>query len=138
MQISPRVKRMNIILSVDDEPGILALRRRILELSGYEVLNARDGLEALRIFDSHSVDLVLLDYFMPEMDGGAVASEMKRRQPDVPVIIVSASLDCVDLVRDNVDSFICKGNGPELLLAEIRKFLSKKVPDAQAQLSESA
>ena len=95
----------------------------VLELSGYEVLDAHDGPEALRIFDANSVDLVLLDYFMPAMNGGTVASEMKRKQPHVPVIIVSASIDCFDRVRGKVDSFICKGNGPELLLAEIRKFL---------------
>ena len=100
------------------------MRRMVFELSGYEVLDARDGLEALRIFDGNRVDLVLLDYFMPEMDGGAVASEMKRKQPHVPVIIVSASINCFDCVRGKVDGFICKGNGPELLLAEIRRFFS--------------
>lgn len=109
------------------------MRRMVLELSGYEVLDARDGLEALQVFDANSVDLVLLDYFMPGMDGGAVAREMKRKQPHVPVIIVSASIDCFDRVRGKVDSFICKGNGPELLLAEIERFLFTKAHSAEDQ-----
>jgi len=71
---------LSIILSVDDEPSILELRRIVLEQAGYEVLSACDGLEALRIFDANTIDLVLLDYFMPEMDGEAVANEMKRKR----------------------------------------------------------
>jgi len=115
---------LSIILSVDDEPSILELRRIVLEQAGYEVLSACDGLEALRMFDANTIDLVLLDYFMPEMDGEAVANEMKRKRPHIPVIIVSASVDCIHRVRGKVDSFVCKGNGPELLFAEIRRFLS--------------
>ena len=78
-------------MSVDDEPGILVTRQAILENEGYEVLSAADGEQALRLFAVQAVDLVLLDYLMPGMDGGAVAQEMKNRKPLVPVIIVSAS-----------------------------------------------
>jgi CheY-like chemotaxis protein len=61
------------ILSVDDEPGILFTRQKLLENAGYEVLSAADGEQALHFFAAHDVDLVLLDYLMPGMDGGAVA-----------------------------------------------------------------
>jgi CheY-like chemotaxis protein len=115
---------MNIILSVDDESGILQVRRMVLEQAGYQVLDASDGAEALRIFVAADVDLVLLDYYMPHMDGGQVASEMKRTKPQIPVIMVSASLECFETVRGKVDSFVSKGYGPELLLTEITKFLS--------------
>src|SRR5271166_3474288 len=79
------------ILSVDDEPGILFTRQRLLENAGYEVLSAADGEQALHFFTANPIDLVLLDYLMPHMDGGVVAQEMKNRKPLVPVIVVSAS-----------------------------------------------
>ena len=69
------------------------------------------------------VDLVLLDYVMPGMDGGTVAQQIKGRNPLVPVIMVSANhvpkeaLNCADC-------FIVKGQGPALLLDQIRKLLA--------------
>jgi CheY-like chemotaxis protein len=64
-------------LSVADEPGILVSRQLILESEGYEVLSSADGEQALRMFAGQPVDLVLLDYVMPGMNGGVVAREMK-------------------------------------------------------------
>ena len=61
------------ILSVDDEPAILYMREILLQTEGYEVLSAADGEHALTIFDAQPIDLVLLDYLMPGMDGSAVA-----------------------------------------------------------------
>ncbi len=110
-------------MSVDDEPGILFTRQKLLENAGYEVLSAADGDQALHFFAAHDVDLVLLDYLMPGMDGGAVAQAIKHQKPRVPVIIVSASpveeqsLACVDC-------FIRKGEGPALLLDKIRQMLN--------------
>ena len=80
-----------LILSVDDEQPILYTREILLENARYDVLSAVRGEEALRIFAANAVDLVLLDYAMPGLDGGVVAQEMKRRSPRVPVVVVSAS-----------------------------------------------
>jgi CheY-like chemotaxis protein len=79
------------ILSVDDEPGILSSREWLLQHEGYHVLNAMEGEQALKLFQENPVDMVLLDYLMPGMDGGVVAQEMKRLRPDVPVIIIGQS-----------------------------------------------
>ncbi len=111
------------ILSVDDEPGILLTRQPILEKAGYGVLSAVDGEQALHFFDAHAVDLVLLDYLMPRMDGGAVAQEMKKHKPLVPVIIVSGSPVPEDTLTC-VDCFIRKGEGPALLLAKVEQLLA--------------
>jgi CheY-like chemotaxis protein len=59
-----------LILPVDDEPGVRVSRQLILESEDYEVLSAADGNQALRTFASQLVDLVLLDYVMPGMNGG--------------------------------------------------------------------
>lgn len=76
------------------------------------------------MFAAQPVDLVLLDYVMPGMDGGVVAREIKKHKPRVPVVIVSASpvdersLSCVDC-------FINKGDGPVFLLKMIRELLAR-------------
>jgi CheY-like chemotaxis protein len=120
------------ILSVDDEPGILFTRQKLLQNAGYEVLSAADGEQALHFFTTHDVDLVLLDFLLPGMDGGVVARAMKQQKPLVPVIIVFASpvdeqgLPCVDC-------FICKGQGPALLLEVIKQLLA---PLSEAHLKQ--
>lgn len=122
--LSPQTLRngAKLILSVDDEPGILYTREKILRGEGYEVLSAADGESALQIFAAHPVDLVLLDYVMPGIDGGIVARQMKGIKPLVPVIMVSANhvpkeaLTCADC-------FVAKGEGPALLLEQIRQLL---------------
>ena len=119
----PSKNGTRLILSVDDEPGILVSRQLILEGEGYEVLSAADGEQALDLFSTQPVDLVLLDYVMPGMSGGVVAKAIKNHNPRVPVVIVSASpvdeqsLSCVDC-------FINKGDGPALLLAKIEQLLA--------------
>ena len=126
---SPLAKRRpssQLILSVDDERSILRTRQAILETQGYAVLSAIDGEDALELFDAHpAIQLVLLDYAMPEMDGLTLAREIKTRRPSVPVFMVSAheatlskmNVGCVELV-------IPKGSGPQYLLERIKQVLT--------------
>ena len=113
---------MRIILSVDDEPAILSTRQLILESAGFRVLSAPDGGAALHLFSNQPVDLVLLDYLMPGLDGGTVAKEMKRQRQDVPVILVSASPVPEDIAAC-VDCRCDKGEGPSALLKKVAEFL---------------
>jgi CheY-like chemotaxis protein len=113
-----------LILSVDDEPGILQSRQLILESEGYEVLSAADGEQALQMFAEQPVDLVLLDYVMPGMNGGVVAQKIKNDNPRVPVIIVSASPVVEERSLGCVDCFISKGEGPVVLLVKIKQLLA--------------
>jgi CheY-like chemotaxis protein len=113
-----------LILSVDDEPGILATRQAILECEGYAVLSAADGDQALSFFTAHQIDLVLLDYLMPGTDGGVVCREMKKVKPDVPVIMVSANLVDGETMK-RVDHFISKGESPRMLLETVRQLLAR-------------
>ena len=115
-------RQRRLILSVDDEPGLLFTREKILECEGYQVLSAANGEKALEFLETHAVDLVLLDYKMPGMDGGTVARDMKRRAPAVPIIMISGNRVPGEAL-EVVDCFIPKGQGPELLLAATRHFL---------------
>jgi len=110
------------LLSVDDEVAILYARQAILQGAGYDVLNACDGEQALHIFASYSagIDLVLLDYAMPGIDGGMVAREMRRRTPGVPIILVSASIVPQEVFAC-VNGCVDKGQSPRVLLDEIAR-----------------
>lgn len=114
------------ILSVDDEQAILYTRQLLLEAEGYQVLNAADGQQALALFESHAVDLVLLDYLMPGLDGGAVAQEMKKRRPDVPIIIVSAS-PMLEESHTCANCIVRKGFGPKPLLDKMKELLAGSI-----------
>ena len=112
-----------LILSVDDEPAILLTRHKILESAGYDVLSAEDGEQALHLFSSQRVDLVLLDYVMPGLDGGAVAEQMKRCRHSVPIVLVTASPIPEETVTC-VDYRVMKGQGPVQLLEKIAQLLA--------------
>src|SRR5437660_11690291 len=78
------------ILCIDDHRNGLIGRKMLLEENGYEVLEATGGDEGLKLFRSHAVDAVVLDYQMPGMNGDVVAVKMKRDKVHVPVMLVSA------------------------------------------------
>jgi len=79
------------LLAAADEPFVLRLVTRILEGAGYRVLPARDGQEALRLFEEHSdeVSLLLLDAIMPHLSGRAVFERIRASNPDVPIVFTS-------------------------------------------------
>lgn len=111
------------VLCVDDEKIGLRVRRIMLENHGFKVLTASSGEQGLAIFDQHDVDLVVLDYYMPGLNGGQVAAEMRRRRPDVPIIFLSAyfSLPAADLELAN--AFITKGDPPDILIRKIEQLM---------------
>ena len=104
------------ILIVDDEPGMLELHARIVktQLSGYRVLLARDGRQAMQIIHREPLALVLLDLMMPVLDGFAVLEEMRKIEStrNIPVVVITGqSLTKEDLSRLNsgVASVLGKG-----------------------------
>ena len=77
------------VLIVDDEPSILQSLGGLLTDEGFEVISATNGYEALKIIDAESPDLVLLDIWMPGIDGIETLKEIKKSHPFLPVIIIS-------------------------------------------------
>ena len=117
-----------LILSVDNQLNLLNARYKLLSAAGYAVLSASDGAEALEIFGSKPVDLVVLDYVLQGMDGGLLADAMKAHRPNVPIVLVSGAevpQECLAIVN----AFVRKGDGPEPLLKAIRQ-LTRRHPDS--------
>lgn len=82
-----------VVLVVDDEPGVRALARRILEGAGYGVVEARDGVDGLRIVEAGApVDFLMADLDMPNMRGDQMAVEIRKRRPDLRVLYVTAHI----------------------------------------------
>jgi len=118
------MKGKPVILCVDDAPNVLEGRKMLLEATGYRVLTAANGKEGVQTFLSNAVDLVLLDYHMPEMNGAVAAARMKDVKPDIPVALLSGDefLSPGDLVA--VDCFISKSEPIVSFLEKVDYLLS--------------
>ena len=115
--------RRSLILCVDDEWNGLEGRKMLLEDAGCNVLVATGGADALQLFASHPVDLVLLDYHMPGMNGDVVAEHMKAGQPDVLIALLSADDGLPESALRWVDGFVSKSESPTNLLEIVEHLL---------------
>lgn len=79
------------VLVVDDEQSVRELLASILEGSGHEVVQAPNGLAAMRLYDSEPIDVVLLDLVMPGQEGVETILELRERNADLPVIAISGA-----------------------------------------------
>ena len=115
------------ILTADDDPQLLRLVTRNLQLEGYEVISASDGQQALELIEANSPDLVLLDVMMPRMDGFTVCQRV-REFTGVPIIIVTARGQDQDKIRGldlGADDYLTKPFSVEELLARVRAVLRR-------------
>src|SRR5690348_17255087 len=107
---------MATILCIDDEPTAIEARKLLLQSEGYEVLDASTGEEGLRVFQSRTIDAVVVDYWMSGMNGLAVAREIKRLKPSMPVIMLSGLPELPGEAVGIADRWILKGRSTEALL----------------------
>ena len=108
-----------VLLCIDDDQDILECEKAFLEAFGYTVLTATNGGKGLELASMHPVDVVIVDYFMPEMDGQEVAIEMRRLKPKAPIIMLSAAVDVPEQALKLVDAFIAKDRLATKLLPAI-------------------
>jgi PAS domain S-box-containing protein len=126
------------ILLVEDEPAVRMVARRILERAGYTVIEAGDGVEALRLFDERGasdgngrdgVQLVVTDMVMPEMGGDELARAIRARSAATPILFMSGHTDDV-AARQQLAApgsvFLHKPFGPEALTAKVREALDER------------
>jgi len=112
------------ILCVDDEANQLELRRLMLEQVGYRVLTAESPVKAIEILRSDSIDLVIVDYFMPGMNGLSLAREILRYKK-LPIIMLSAYGELPGESIGAADVWITKGAHPAELLNRLVELLSR-------------
>jgi two-component system KDP operon response regulator KdpE len=113
------------ILIVDDEPQILRFLRPALEASGYDVLHAETGREALRIAANAAPDVIILDLGLPDMDGKEVLTQA-RRFTQVPILILSArdrEVEKIAALDLGADDYVEKPFAIGELLARLRAAL---------------
>ena len=115
-----------LLLCVDDRPASLEVRKLLLEREGYEVLTAEDGASGLQLLAARDVDLIVLDYQMPEENGAAVARKMHALKPEVPVIMLSAYFEPPAEAAGFIDAYVTKGQNPRVLLDQITRLIRTK------------
>jgi DNA-binding response OmpR family regulator len=97
-----------VLLCIDDDEDLLECEKAFLETFGYTVLTASNGGKGLELASTHSVEVVIVDYFMPQMNGQEVALEMRRLSPDTLIIMLSGAVDVPDQTLKLVDAFVSK------------------------------
>lgn len=125
------------ILIADDDPDILDVLEITLSQDNYEIIKAMDGGEALQTIKSKPLDLVLLDYNMPKMNGRQVCMEVKKDilLRHLPIIMVTGKGEVSDKVGGidaGADDYIVKPFEPKELLARIRMILRRTARDLEA------
>jgi CheY-like chemotaxis protein len=116
------------ILIVEDDDGVRALTRLIVQGSGYMVLESHDGVEAVRLAEEHGgrIDLLMTDVVMPKMNGREVAGRVLELHPEVKVLFLSGYTDDA-VVRHGIlhetVNFLQKPFSPSSLAMKIRTIL---------------
>ena len=118
---------MSKILVVDDEQGIREVLREYLELEGFEVGEASDGMEAIKQAKVGDYDLIVMDIMMPKLDGYSAVKEIKKDQ-DVPVLMLSARSEEYDKLfgfEIGIDDYVTKPFSPKEVVARINAVLRR-------------
>jgi len=138
------VRPLDKILIVDDDKEALQLLSDIIKSEGYKVITAGDGRKALKEIRAHSLDLVLLDIKLPEMDGMEVLREIKKIDKDIIVIMFTAYggiKDAVQAMKLGAFDYITKPFDNEEIVLNIKRalqtrHLAREVEDLRMRLEE--
>lgn len=115
------------LLCIDDHRSAVAGWCLYLQSAGYRVETAFSASEGLQLFATQPIDLVILDYAMPDANGAEVAATMKRMKPDVRILMFSGVRNLPEDARVHVDAFLEKGQHPTVVLAKIDELLTDPV-----------
>jgi DNA-binding response OmpR family regulator len=118
------------ILVVDDELEIVKVVRAYLEQSGFRVITASDGQQALAVFRHEQPDLIVLDLNLPQLDGLAVCRAI-RHESNVPIIMLTARVEETDRLiglEIGADDYITKPFSPREVVARVRTVLRRSTP----------
>jgi two-component system, OmpR family, response regulator CpxR len=115
------------ILCIDDDNAILRYERSLLESSGYMVLTSASAQQGLRLALMSQLDAVVLDYHMPEMNGHEVAAAIKKRRPEILIVMLSGSEIPEETLR-LADAVVPKADAIRRLLPTVTQLCNRSLP----------
>jgi CheY-like chemotaxis protein len=113
-----------VLLCIDDDETQVLMQRALLHSKGFDVVVATGGRDGIAAFGNHHVDLVVVDYRMPDLDGGAVARKLKEKNPSVPIVMFTGVDDISPEALAAVNSLVKKGESPTALSDEVQRLLA--------------
>lgn len=124
------------ILIVDDEDKIRNVVREYADFEGYEVEEARDGMEAVDICKTKDFDIIIMDIMMPRLDGFSASKEIRKKK-QIPIIMLSARGEEYDKLfgfEIGIDDYVVKPFSPKELMARVRAVLKRNSQQAQGDV----
>ncbi len=135
------MRRKKTILCVDDNETTLSVRTYLLDIHGYRVLSAQTAHEALELIgraQPGSIDLLLCDLQMPQMDGNEIVRRAKQLHPGLPTLIVSGTVTAYDRAG-HADAFLPKGaSSPQEMIAKVKMMVARKRGPKKAPAAQPA
>lgn len=128
------------ILVVDDEPNIVLGLRDALEFEGFRVISAGRGQEGVSLARSESPDAIVLDLMLPDMNGYAVCQELRRINPHVPIVMLTARSQETDKIRGldaGADDYVTKPFSVNELIARVRAIFRRATRGGRASVRET-
>jgi two-component system alkaline phosphatase synthesis response regulator PhoP len=116
------------VLLVEDEENLHETLKMNLELEGYQITSAFDGIQAMKAVQNEYFDLIIMDVMIPEMDGFSVTQNIRLTNTEVPILILSAkdsSADKVTGLKKGADDYLTKPFNLEELLLRVQKLIDK-------------
>ncbi len=126
------------ILTVDDEEMIRKLIRKYAEFDSHEVVEAADGMEAVRLCREQDFDIIIMDIMMPELDGFSACREI-RRIKDTPIIMLSARGEEYDKINGfelGIDDYVVKPFSPKELMLRIEAVMRRTRAKAKGDTAQ--
>lgn len=120
------------ILCVDDDKQSLSVRRVFLEAFGFDVTTCSDPRLSLRYADLSQYNAAIVDFQMPEMNGGELAEQLKKRNPQMPVIILSALSALPSDTPAAYDAFLCKAESGFALVNKVQELIAAAEQNADS------
>jgi|TARA_B110000259_G_scaffold7192_1_gene7895 DNA-binding response OmpR family regulator len=129
----------NRILLVEDDQNFGIILRDYLIINNYEVIHAKNGMEGFEKFKKNDFDLCILDVMMPYKDGFTLAKEIKEKNPDIPIIFLTAKSLKEDVLKGykvGADDYLKKPFDSEVLLMKINAIINRNIRTSVAESSE--